>query len=339
MTQPMLPTTTTAVASTAAGPVDAATSFVEVTLDVPAPQGHDLLVEVRAVSVNPVDVKVRASFGPQDAPKVLGFDAAGVVVATGPEVTAYAVGDEVFYAGSIDRPGSNTGHQLVDERIVGRKPATLDAAEAAALPLTSITAWEVLFVRLGLTPASTGTLLVVGGAGGVGSMVLQLARRLPGVTVVATAARPESVAWAGEMGADHVVDHHHLVDEVRAVAPGGVDWIVSSFSAGNVEAFAELLVVRGEVVAIDDPVGLDLLPLKPKSLTWHWELMFTVPLFRPTSTEQREILDEVSRLVDAGELRTTLTRRLAPFCADTLREAHTRVESSSLIGKLVISRA
>lgn len=332
-----IPATTTAVASIQAGPVDAPGSFVDVTLDVSPPTGHDLLVEVRAVSVNPVDGKVRASFDPQDEPKVLGWDAAGVVVAVGSEVTGYAAGDEVYYAGSIARSGSNTCHQLVDERIVGHKPATLDFAEAAALPLTSITAWEALHERLHLTSESTGTLLVVGGAGGVGSMIVQLARRIPGVTVVATASRTETADWVRRMGAHHVVDHHHLVEQVQAVAPDGVDWIFTSFSEGNVGAFAELLTVRGEVVAIDDPVGLDLLPLKSKSITWHWELMFTVPLFAPGSTAQRELLDEVSRLVDSGELRTTLTQRLGPLSAGTLREAHRQVESSSTIGKVVLT--
>lgn len=332
-----IPTTTPAVASIHAGPVDATGSFVDITLDVTPPTGHDLLVEVHAVSVNPVDGKVRACFDPQDEPKVLGWDAAGVVLAVGPEVTGYTAGDEVFYAGSIARSGSNAGLQLVDERIVGRKPATLDFAEAAALPLTSITAWEVLYERLHLTPESTGTLLVVGGAGGVGSMLTQLARRIPGVTVVATASRPETADWVRSMGAHHVVDHHHLVELVREVAPDGVDWIFTAFSEGNVAAFADLLKVRGEVVAIDDPVGLDLLALKTKSITWHWELMFTVPLFEPASTAQRQLLDEVSRLVDAGELRTTLTQRLGPLSADTLREAHRHVESSSTIGKVVLT--
>jgi zinc-binding alcohol dehydrogenase family protein len=332
------PRTTTAIASLRPGRAQDPDSFVpvEVALDPPGP--HDLLVEVRAVSVNPVDHKVRTSFDVADAPKVLGYDAAGVVVAVGAEVDSFAVGDEVWYAGSVARSGTNAALHLVDERVVGPKPSTLSFAEAAAMPLTSITAWEVLFDRLRLTAGSTGTLLVVGGAGGVGSMVVQLARALTGLTVVATAARPESERWATEMGAHHVVDHRDLVASVREVAPGGVDHVVSAFSDGNVEAYAELLPVHGAVVAVDDPVGLDLLPLKAKSQTWHWELMFTRPLSLPDDPYQHHLLEEVARLVDAGRVRTTMTEHLTPLDADALRAAHLLVESSRVVGKVVVSR-
>lgn len=332
-----VPTTAHVIAATASGPVDAAESFVPAEIPLDAPGPHDLLVEVRAVSVNPVDVKVRASFAPQAAPKVLGFDAAGVVVATGSAVTAFAVGDEVYYAGAINRPGSNADFQLVDERITGRKPTTLDFAEAAALPLTTLTAWETLFERFGLAKDSTGALLVMAGAGGVGSMVVQLARRLTSLTVIATASRPESAAWATSLGAHHVVNHHRLREEVAAVAPQGVNYVFSPFSAGNVPVYAELMAVHGQVVAIDEPPGLDLLPLKAKSQSWHWELMFTRPLFDPESTAQREILNEAAALVDEGVLRTTLTRRLTPISAETLREAHRAVEGSGMIGKIVVA--
>jgi NADPH:quinone reductase len=332
-----VPATTTAIAAVAPGPVDAGESFVTLEVPVPDLQPHDLLVEVRAVSVNPVDVKVRASFDPADGPKVLGYDAAGVVTAIGSEVSLFAVGDEVFYAGSIGRPGSNARLQAVDERIVGPKPTTLSFAEAAALPLTTITAWETLFERLRLTTTSTGHLVVVGGAGGVGSMIVQLASRLTGVTVLATAGRGESSEWVTSLGADHVVDRHHLVDEVEALAPDGVDWIFSPFSEGNVEDYARLLKVHGEVVAIDDPVGLDLMPLKSKSQTWHWELMFTRPLYDPTSRSQHDLLVEVSRMVDQGTVRTTATTTLSPIAPDTLREAHRRVETSAVIGKVVVT--
>ncbi|OLR92660.1 zinc-binding alcohol dehydrogenase family protein [Actinokineospora bangkokensis] len=324
------PNTTRAVAALRPGTVDDPDSFVEVDLDLPAPGPHDLLVEVRAVSVNPADHKVRSSFD-GDAPKVLGYDAAGVVVAAGERVGAFAVGDEVYYAGSIARPGTNARLHLVDERIVGHKPATLDFAEAAALPLTAITAWETLFDRMRLTADSTGTLLVVAGAGGVGSMVIQLARALTGVTVVATASRPESRRWALDLGAHSVVDHRELRSAVS-----GVDWVFSPFSAGNVETFAQIMGVGGQVVAIDEPEGLDTLPLKAKSQTWTWELMFTRPLHDPESTAQRELLDEVARLVDAGTLRTTLTQRLGPISPDTLRAAHRAVEGSGMVGKVVV---
>lgn len=332
------PQTTAAIASLRPGPVDAPGSFVPVELQLDPLGAHDLLVDVRAVSVNPVDHKVRTGFDAEQGPKVLGYDAAGVVTAVGPAVGEFAVGDHVFYAGSIARPGTNARLHLVDERVVGHKPASLDFAEAAALPLTAITAWEVLFDRLGLGADSTGTILVVGGAGGVGSLVTQLARARTGLTVIATAARPASAQWARDMGAHHVVDHHDLVRAVRAVTPDDVDHVFSAFSDGNVEAYAELLRVHGGVVAIDDPVGLDLLPLKRKSQTWHWELMFTRPLSLPDDTYQHDLLEQVAELVDAGALRTTMSRRLSPLDAETLREGHRLVESSECIGKVVISR-
>lgn len=310
-----------------------ADGFAEVELDVPAPGPHDLLVEVRAVSVNPVDLKVRG-----EDPTVLGFDAAGVVAAVGSEVGAYAEGDEVWYAGSVGRPGSNAAYQLVDEHVAGRKPRSLDFAEAAAMPLTAITAWESLFEKFRLTAASSGTLLVMAGAGGVGSMVVQLARQLTGVTVIATASRPESADWVRGLGAHHVVDHRgDLPEQLRELAPDGVNWVFSPFSAGNVETYAQVMAVHGEVVAIDEPPGLDLLPLKAKSQTWHWELMFAKPLHLPYDASQRELLDEVARLVDAGTLRTTMTARLTPITPRTLREAHERVAGSGMIGKVVIA--
>lgn len=330
-------TTTTAVAALSAGSVDADESFVDVTVPVPELHPHDLLVEIRAVSVNPVDVKVRASFDASHGPKVVGYDAAGVVVGIGSEVTLFAVGDEVFYAGTINRPGTNTRLHTVDERIVGPKPTSLTFADAAALPLTTITAWETLFDRLALSTTSRGHLLVNGGAGGVGSMIVQLASHLTGVTVIATAGREDSAAWARSMGADHVVDHRRLVAEVEAIAPGGVDWIFSSFSDGNIQDYAQLLKVHGEVVAIDDPVGMDLLPLKSKSQTWHWELMFTRPLFDPTSRAQHDLLTEVARMVDQGTIRTTATTTLSPISPDTLREAHRRIETNATIGKVVVA--
>jgi zinc-binding alcohol dehydrogenase family protein len=331
-------TRTAAVGSYEGLPIDDEAALVDVEIEVGDPGLHDLLVEVRAVSVNPVDVKVRSGFAAQDEPKILGFDAAGVVRAVGAEVTAFTPGDEVYYAGSIDRPGSNAGLQLVDSRIVGHKPSSLDFAEAAALPLTTITAWETLFDRFRLGRDASGTLLVVSAAGGVGSMVSQLARALTGLQVVGTASRTESADWAREMGAQHIADHHSLVESVRKVAPDGVQYVFSPVSGQNVEAYVELLTPRGEVVAIDEPEGMDLLPLKAKSLTWHWELMFTRPLFEPESTAQREILEEVARLVDAGTLRTTLTTRLQGLTAANLREAHRMVESGGMIGKVVLER-
>jgi NADPH:quinone reductase len=318
--------------STTTTAIDAFT-FTEIEHEVPDPGPHDLLVEVRAVSVNPVDTKVRAGL---DAPRVLGFDAAGVVRAVGEAVTAYAPGDEVYYAGSIDRPGSNAGLQLVDEHVVGHKPQSLGWAEAAALPLTTITAWETLFDALRLGPETTGRLLVVSAAGGVGSVLIQLAKTLTGLEVVGTASREESAAFAREMGADHVADHHDLVASVRAVVPD-VQYVFSPVSGQNVEAYAELLTPRGEVVAIDEPPGMDLLPLKDKSITWHWELMFTRPLFQKTDATQRELLDEVARLVDAGRVRTTLTTTFDGLTGENLRAAHEQVESGRSVGKVALT--
>ena len=331
-------TSTPAVASLSARPIDDPQALIDTEIEVGPPGPHDLLVDVRAVSVNPVDGKVRNSFESTGEPKVLGFDAAGVVRETGAEVTAFAPGDEVYYAGSIARPGSNAHAQLVDSRIVGHKPATLDFAAAAALPLTAITAWECLFDKLRLGAGSTGTLLVVSAAGGVGSMVMQLARARTGLRVIGTASRAESAEGARAMGAHEIADHHDLVPSVGKVAPDGVQYVFSPVSEGNVDAYVELLTPRGEVVAIDEPEGLELLGLKDKSLSWHWELMFTRPLFEPESTAQRDLLDEVARMVDAGELRSTETARLPGLTADTVREAHRRIESGSTVGKIVIER-
>ena len=339
MTLPENHTTRRAVRAVAAlepGDLQAPSSFVDVEIELGPPGEHDLLVAVRAVSVNPVDIKMRVAFDKATAPKVLGYDAAGVVVEVGSAVTAFSVGDEVYYAGTLARPGTNAELHLVDERIVGHKPRSLSFAEAAAVPLTTITAWETLFDRMRLTPDSSGTLLVMGGAGGVGSMVTQLARQLTGVTVIATASRPESREWARNMGAHKVVGHHNLRDEVLAAAPGGVHHIFSSFSAGNEQVYADLMPVHGQVVAIDGPKGFDVGPLKAKAQTWHWESMFARPLFDPTSTAQRELLDEAARLIDAGVLRTTLAHTLHTLSADTLRDAHRRVEGSSMVGKLVV---
>ncbi|GGO29895.1 NADPH:quinone reductase [Micromonospora parathelypteridis] len=319
-------------------PIDNPESLVDAEIDVPAPGPHDLLVRIEAVSVNPVDVKVRAGSDPEGALKVLGYDAAGTVSAVGPGVTRFRVGDEVYYAGSIARPGTNAQFHLVDEHIVGHKPASLTHAEAAALPLTTITAWETLFDRFALSKDSTGTLLVVGAAGGVGSMIVQLARALTGLTVIGTASRPETRQWVTDLGAHHVVDHHGgLADAVLDVAPAGVDYLFTAFSDGQVEQFARVVRPNGQITAIDDPAGLDLLPLKSKSIAWHWEFMFTRPLFLPTDPTQHEILEQTARLVDDGTLRTTVTNELGPINAANLRQAHALIETSATIGKIVLA--
>ncbi|MCX2753868.1 zinc-binding alcohol dehydrogenase family protein [Gordonia hongkongensis] len=328
----------TALVAVAANSVEDPSAFAETTMPVPAPRPHDLLVEVRAVSVNPVDTKVRAGLRDSDPPRVLGFDAAGTVVGIGDEVSRFAVGDEVYYAGSIGRPGTNAEFHLVDERIVGRKPSSLDFGAAAALPLTTITAWESLFEKLRVDSADSGTIVVVAGAGGVGSMVIQLARSLTDLTVIATASRPESQEWARGLGAHHVVDPRRLREDVRSCAPGGVDYIFSPHSDGNVESYADIMGVHGQVVAIDEPEGLDTLPLKQRSQSWHWELMFSKPLFAPEDDSQHRILGRVAELVDAGKIRSTVNRELLGFTIDNLRTAHQVSESGGAIGKVVLTR-
>jgi zinc-binding alcohol dehydrogenase family protein len=316
-------------------PIDDPSSLVDLTMPIPVPGPHDLLVHVRAASVNPVDFKIRSHHRPDGEARILGFDGSGTVVAAGSEVSRFAVGDDVFYAGVTNRPGSNAELQLVDERIVGRKPATLDFAQAASLPLTTITAWESLFDHLVLGSESTGTILVVGAAGGAGSMATQLARTQTRLEVVATASRPESATFAVELGAHHVVDHTAgLVEQVAAIAPCGVDYVFSAYSAQHVRAYAELVRPLGHIVAIDRVDGLEV--LQPKSVTWHWELMFTRPLLLPEDDYQHRLLEKVSELVDAGILRPTATVVLDGLRAATLRRAHRLVESMTMIGKVVV---
>jgi NADPH2:quinone reductase len=327
-----------AVAYRSSLPISDPESLVDVEIPVPVPGPRDLLVQVRAVSVNPVDVKQRQGSDPGGELTVPGWDAAGVVAAVGSDVSRSAVGDEVYYAGAIDRAGTNAQLHVVDERIVGPKPATLSFSEAAALPLTTIVAWESLFDQFRLTGDSTGVLLVLGAAGGAGSMVVQLARALTRLTVVGTASDPESQKWVAELGAHHVIDHHDLIANVKSVVPAGVRYVFSTHSAGNVEAFAELLVPGGEITAIDDPEALDLLPLKSKSISWHWQLMFTRSLFQtPDMAAQRDLLARVAELVDAGTIRTTMTTELSPFSAATMRHAHELVESGHTRGKVVVT--
>ena len=262
-----------------------------------------------------------------------------MIEAVGPDVTTLSVGDEVWYAGDITRPGSNAELQAVDERIVSRKPASLSFAEASALPLTTITAWESLFDRFRLTQESTGDLLVLGAAGGVGSIMIQLAKALTGVRVIATASRDESRAWAQQMGADIVVNHHHLRDETLAAVPGGVEYLFSPHSAGNIDDYEAIVTPFGHITAIDEPEGLELVGLKAKSIAWHWELMFTRAMFEtPDMIEQQRLLARTAELVDQGTLRTTVTKTITDFSAAGLAEAHRDVESGRMAGKVVVTR-
>lgn len=310
---------------------------------VPVPGARDLRVAVRAISVNPVDTKVRANVSPEDGQRtILGWDAAGVVDAIGSEVSLFKVGDEVAYSGVFTRPGANAEFSLVDERIVGPKPKTLSFAEAAALPLTTITAWEVLFERLRIpcgTKLQEGALLVIGGAGGVGSILIQLARRLTGLTIVATASRPESAEWARSMGAHHVVDHRKPLDEeMKAIGIPEVEYVASLVSTDKrLPALVNLIAPRGTIAVTDDPVTLDIAPFKPKCVSFSWEFMFVRPMYdTPDVLRIHELLAETAFLVDAGVLRTTLTNVLGPITAENLRAAHVQIESGRTIGKTVL---
>lgn len=325
-------------------PIDDPEALQDVDLPRPHATGRDLLIEVRAVSVNPVDTKVRR--GRRVAAPgewiIAGYDAAGVVVETGAEVTRFRPGDEVFYAGAIGRQGTNAEYHLVDERIVGHKPATLGWAEAAAVPLTAITAWETLFDRLDVrkpVPGTTPALVIVGAAGGVGSIAIQLARQLTDLTVIATASRPESVDWARGLGAHHVVDHTGSlpgqIDALGLGAPGFV--FLTTQAAHYLPIAAELIAPQGRVAVIDDPAVLDVMPLKTKSASLHWEMMFTRSSFGTADMgEQGALLDEVARLIDAGTVRTTLGAHYGAINAANLRRAHALLESGKARGKVVL---
>lgn len=332
-----------AVAYKTPGPIDRDDSLQDITLEKPKADGLDLLVKVRAVSVNPVDTKLRRGVAPEgDEWRVLGFDAAGVVEGIGPDVSKFTVGDEVFYAGSVTRPGTNCEYHLVDERIVGRKPVNLSNAEAAALPHTSITAWEMLFDRLDVNrPTSEGAniILVVGGAGGVGSITIQLLRALTDLTVIATASRPETQDWVRECGAHHVVDHGQpLAPQVSALGLGAPGFVFSTTQTDQHFAdIVELIAPQGRFGLIDDPQNLNALPLKLKAVSLHWELMFTRSRFgTPDIAQQGELLNEVAMLVDAGRIRTTATEVAGKISAADLRAVHARIESGSALGKIVL---
>jgi alcohol dehydrogenase len=330
-----------AVALTRYLPIDHPESLLDVELPAPIATGRDLLVAVKAVSVNPVDYKVRSPRPEiEPAPRVLGWDAAGVVAAVGPDVSLFAVGDEVYYAGSIARPGCNSELHLVDERIVGRKPRTVGFAEAAALPLTTLTAWELLFDRLGAsgTGGDAGkSVLVIGGAGGVGSIAIQLAKQLAGLHVIATASRSESVAWVRGLGADEVVDHRRpLADEL---AGREVDYILClSDAAAYFPAFAGIIKPQGKIgLVVGAELSLPIGSLMRKSATLAWEMIFTRAVFgTPDMIEQHHILAAAAELVDRGVLRTTVNERHDAIDAASLRRAHAALESGRTVGKIVL---
>jgi NADPH:quinone reductase len=324
-------------------PVTDPDALVEVDLPTPEPGPRDLLVRVEALSVNPVDYKMRkrVARAPGEV-KVLGYDAAGVVERVGAACTLFKPGDAVFYAGDIRRPGTNSEYHLVDEWLVGRKPASLDFAAAAALPLTSITAWELLFDRLGVARGGGegASLLVIGGAGGVGSILIQLARHLTRLTVIATASRPETRAWCLDLGAHHVVDHAgDLAAQVAASGAPPVAYVTSlTHTDQHFEAIAALVAPQGKVALIDDPEPIDVRLLKLKSVSLHWELMFTRSMFEtPDMQAQHRLLNEVSTLVDAAVLKTTVAEHLGRITAANLIRAHALLESGRARGKVVLA--
>ncbi len=332
-----------AVAYRTPGPIDRENALQEITLEIPKAEGRDLLVKIIAVSVNPVDTKLRMGRSPEGNEwRVLGFDAAGVVEAVGAEAQNFKPGDAVFYAGSIARPGTNSEYHLVDERIVGHKPASLNYAEAAALPLTAITAWEMLFDRLDVkhpTPQGGDTILVIGGAGGVGSITIQLLRALTDLKVIATASRPETQDWARQCGAHYVTDHRQpLAPKVEALSLGAPGFVFSTTHTDkHLADIVELIAPQGRFGLIDDPKDLNAMPFKLKAVSLHWEMMFTRSLFgTPDMAKQGKLLNEVAALVDAGDIRSTATEIAGKIDAATLRKVHAQIESSSTRGKIVL---
>lgn len=324
------------------GPIAEDASLVDIDLPRPVAEGGDILVEVKAVSVNPVDYKIRSSTPPADGDwKVLGWDAAGIVQEVGPDVTQFAVGDEVYYAGSLIRPGTNAEFHLVDARIVGRKPASLDWAEAAALPLTTLTAWEAMFDRLDVTKPVPGAaaILIIGGAGGVGSIAIQIARQRTDLIVISTASRPETQEWVKGLGAHHVIDHSRpLAPQIAELNIGAPAFVFSTtHTEQHASDIAELIAPQGRFGFIDDPKALDVILFKRKAVSIHHELMFTRSLYgTPDMDEQGKILNSLAVLVDDGKIRTTLTEKLSPINAANLKTVHALIESGAARGKIVL---
>ena len=325
-------------------PITAPDSFVDFELDKPSPKGHELLIKISAIAVNPVDYKIRQNSAKDttlELPKIIGWDACGVVEAVGENVTLFKVGDEVFYAGDLNKPGCNAEFQLVDERIVGRKPKNLSNEAAAAMPLTSLTAWEILFdrIRISAEKDKGKTVLIIAGAGGVGSVAIQLAKKIAGLNVVATASRPQSIAWCRQMGADVVVNHQNLIEEVRNAGFEYVDFILDFVDTNAYwDAMAELIKPQGHIASITGsatPIALN--KLKTKSASFSWEFMYTRSIFQTEDMiQQHYILNKMANLLDEGIIKHTLTQTLNGLSAETLKLAHEQLESGTTIGKLAI---
>ena len=325
-------------------PIDLPDSLVDVEIDKPSPQGRELLVQVHAVAVNPVDTKMRSPQDKvEDIPRILGWDVAGVVEAVGTDVTLFKAGDEVFYAGSFTQPGCNSEFHIVDERIVGSKPKSLDFAHAAAMPLTSITAWESMFDRLGIDSegADAGKhLLIIGGAGGVGSMAIQFAKQLAKLTVTVTASRPESKVWVKDLGVDHIINHYlDIPEQVQKLGISGYDYILCfNDTDEHWQSMATVVAPQGKICSIVETAGdVDLGALKSKSATFTWEFMFTRSMYETDDMiEQHNLLNQVAKLVEAGTVKTTSNTVLKPINAKNLKEAHAEIEGRHAIGKIVL---
>ena len=324
-------------------PIGDEESLFDFETEKPHARGHDILVKVQAISVNPVDTKVRSRReAVDDVPVILGWDAVGEVVEVGEAVTAFSPGDEVWYAGDYMRPGTNAEFHLVDERIVALKPQSVSAAAAAALPLTALTAYEMLFDRLQVNTPVLGNapaILIIGGAGGVGSIAIQLLRALTDITIVATASRPETKAWVTELGAHHVIDHNQPLDrQVADLGIGSINFVFSTNQSDRyIEQIAALITPQGRFGLIDDPEIFAIKPLKAKSISLHWELMYTRSLFQtPDMDRQGQILTEVAGLLDAGKIRSTATQTIGPVSAENLKIAHAQLETNTTLGKLVL---
>lgn len=326
-------------------PIDNEQSLIDLTIDIPKATGHDIVVKVKAISVNPVDTKVRA---PKDnietTARILGWDASGIVTAIGDKVQHFKVGDEVYYAGDITRAGSNSEYHCVDETIVGKKPNSLNFASAAAMPLTTITAWEALFERLAIDKnggVQGKSILIIGGAGGVGSIATQLASKVAGLTVIATASRQDTVNWCNKMGAHHIINHHKsLSDELSQLDISHVDYILC---LNNIDqhwsAMCELIAAQGLICSIVEAKNpLDMNPLKSKSAGLVWEFMFTRSMCKTQDRiKQQQLLNKVSQLIDDGVLQSTMNKVISPLNAENLRKAHALLESNQTIGKIVLS--
>jgi NADPH2:quinone reductase len=323
-------------------PISDPESLLDIEIEVPTAHGHDLLVEVKAISVNPADVKLRATSKPEDGQyKILGWDASGIVKSVGANVTLFKPGDEVFYAGSVIRPGTYSEYHLVDERIVGRKPKTLEFSQAAALPLTTLTAWELLFDRL-LVPhgGGEGSILVTGAAGGVGSILIQIARHLTTLHIIATASRPETKDWCLNLGAHSVIDHTQpMPEQIKTLGLPPVNYVASlNATEQHYAALVELLAPQGRIGVIDDPKTLDSKPLKRKAASICWELMFTRSMFQTSDMiEQHHILDQLADLVDKDIIRTTSAHDYGKINVENLKKAHALIETGRSHGKIVLT--